>query len=163
MIYLRTIVLFLFHCNVRSINKNLSSLELYIDQLILKPDVIICSEAWLQVAYGMIKLNGYKHYNNESMMNKADGVIIYVRDNIKHSVNIEIIDKLKVISVVIESNNKTNLKISGIYRCFDYDVIVHYSRGRVRFIVFPRERQTIRGIVDVQSPREYYVLSTDVS
>ena len=55
------------------------------------------------------------------MINKADRAIINVKNNIKHSSCVEQVGELKIISILIEIN-KCKIKISGLYRCFGYDV-----------------------------------------
>uniref|UniRef100_A0ABD2W639 BTB domain-containing protein n=1 Tax=Trichogramma kaykai TaxID=54128 RepID=A0ABD2W639_9HYME len=87
-----------------------------------KPDVIICTEAWLKDCMMFIELNGYKRKDNQSRINRSDGVVIYVKDNLNFEFSLEQYGLLKVISAVIRIDNDRSYKVSGLYRCHDYDV-----------------------------------------
>ena len=60
-------------------------------------------------------------YTNNSRINKADGVIIHVKKNLKHSANVETYGKLQMLNISLNLDNGLT-KISGIYRCHDYPV-----------------------------------------
>ena len=111
----------ILHFNIRSISKNIHSLEMYINLLNKKPEVIVCSEAWLRCCTGFINIDGYKYYDNNSKLNKSDGVIIYIKEDLVHSFIIEEFGKLKIVSVEVIVANVNKIKISGFYRCFNYD------------------------------------------
>ena len=74
----------ILHVNIRSISKNVSTkISLNLDSLICKlqnkPDVIICSEAWLKYRMDSINLPDYVHFNNKSRLNRSDGVIMFIK------------------------------------------------------------------------------------
>ena len=69
--------LLILHVNIRSIRKNFIKLEAMINSFISKPDVIICSESWLIDDIKFVNLTGYNRLDNNSRINKADGVVIY--------------------------------------------------------------------------------------
>ena len=111
----------ILHVNIRSINKNINSLELYLNLLNNKPDVIVCSEAWLRSCNGFVNIDQYNYYSNDSKINKSDGVVVFVKENLTHSFYVEQFRNLKVASVEVILPNIKKVKISGFYRCFDYD------------------------------------------
>lgn len=110
------------HVNIRSIQKNILKLETMLSSFKHKPDVIICTEAWLMDSIKFINITGYTHFKNNSRINKADGVIIYVKSNLQYQTINEQFNDLKITSLLIELTNKSIFKISGLYRCHDYEI-----------------------------------------
>ena len=51
-----------------------------------KPDAVICSESSLVDNIHFVTTDGYEHFVNNSMINVCDGVITYVKSNIKYQV-----------------------------------------------------------------------------
>ena len=70
------------------------------------------SRAWEFVR----KLPGYKLYYNESKINRADGVIIYVSEEIDEVTEIIKIGNLKILNSTIKMNNNKKVEISSLYR-----------------------------------------------
>ena len=68
---------FMVHLNVRSLNTNFNKLELFIEHLVIKPDIIVCTETWLLSCYTFFEMNDYNIFYNSSNNNRADGVVIY--------------------------------------------------------------------------------------
>lgn len=69
----------ILYVNIRSLNANFHNLEIFIESLINKPFVIICAETWNLEYYKFYQLPGYKIYYNNSRVNKADGVVMYIK------------------------------------------------------------------------------------
>lgn len=111
----------LMHVNIRSLNANYEKLELLIASLITKPHVIVCSETWNLPYQNMFSLENYTCYYNNSHINKADGVIIYISNDLEHSTTTEVAGQCKILTTCVKINPTRVLKISGIYRCHDYD------------------------------------------
>lgn len=111
--------LFILHLNIRSVTNNIELLEAYLHNFQTKPDIIYCSESWLMHLKGFIDIDGYNMYTNESTLNRADGVVVFVSNKLSHTHETEIIGKLKVSNVTLEANHK-KLKVSGVYRCHDF-------------------------------------------
>lgn len=114
--------LLILHVNIRSIRKNLLKLETMINTFKYKPDIIICSEAWLIDNIMFIHIPGYTHFENNSRINKADGVILYVKSNLQFQTINEQINELRITSLLIKLTNNSIIKISGLYRCHDYEI-----------------------------------------
>ena len=51
--------LLILHINIRSIKKNISKIEIIINRLVHKPDIVICSEAWLKEKNQFVDIPGY--------------------------------------------------------------------------------------------------------
>lgn len=66
--------------NIRRITKNHTKLETFLERLQNKPDIIICTETGNidNNNKNFFKLSGYNMYRNESFINIADGVILYI-------------------------------------------------------------------------------------
>lgn len=110
----------IFYVNVRSLNANFNKLELTIASLKIKPIIIVCVETWNLVKYEQFSIKEYKIYYNQSKINKSDGVVIYVRDNIESAPKIECIDRLNLMNINIKTNNYyNNIEISALYRSHD--------------------------------------------
>lgn len=112
--------LIIMHINIRSLNKNMNNLNIYVKRLHHKPHVIVCTETWNIGYHNMFHLENYDTYYNHSSINKADGVIMFVDSSLNHTITLEHIDKLNILSCVVNIN-KANIIISGIYRCHNYD------------------------------------------
>lgn len=106
----------ILYLNIRSINANFASLEIFVESLISKPFYICCSEAWVIDNPNFFQLNGYNMYYNESDLNKADGVVVYIKDCIIEETEIVQIDKLRIANSTIKMSNGSNVEISALYR-----------------------------------------------
>ncbi|KAL7288544.1 hypothetical protein TKK_0017286 [Trichogramma kaykai] len=105
--------------NIRRLNNNIGLLEAYVTGLTVKPKVIICTETWLLECPNLYNMCNYKTYYNHGNINMADGVVIYVRDDVIHSVKIVEYEAFKVLEcdLVFGENNKRQLSITSLYRC----------------------------------------------
>lgn len=112
----------ILHVNVRSLNANYHNLETLINRLDSKPDVIVCTETWKLDYYKYYQLDNYTVHYNHGDVNKADGVVIYVKTTLSYSSTIENIGPCKILSIILRINQAMSLKITGIYRCHDINV-----------------------------------------
>lgn len=110
---------FILLVNIRSLNANHTKLQAFIANLDYKPSIIICSETWNLEYHHYFSLPNYKMYYNNSKINQADGVIVFISEHITESTSIITLDKLSILhsSIVIEKNKK--IEISAIYRSHD--------------------------------------------
>lgn len=102
--------------NVRSLDANFSSLELFMERLKSKPDILICTESWRLQNINFYKIKEYVHYYNHSDINQSDGVVIYVRKGISHRLEITCNNQSIFMSTIIHCHD-VELKVSAIYRC----------------------------------------------
>ena len=108
----------ILHVNIRSLNSNLVHLQTLVERLKVKPSIIICSEAWLLNCTEFGDLTGYLCFSNNSIINKADGLLMYINDKLQTDTIVEEYGSLKILSTTLEIKNNELIKISGIYRCF---------------------------------------------
>ena len=107
----------ILYVNIRSLNANFNKLAIFIKQLIKKPSVIICSETWQLKFPKLYKLEGYKMYYNKSVIDKADGAVMYIKENLKENTEILTFENLRIINSKITIENNIFLEISALYRC----------------------------------------------
>ena len=104
--------------NIRSLNANFSKLQVFLYELEIQPN-IVCTETWNLEHSSLFNIVGYKMFYNNSKINKSDGVIIYIKDNITEITEIIQIGKIKIINSKISLENKKKLLLSSIYRSHD--------------------------------------------
>ncbi|XP_074102043.1 uncharacterized protein LOC141529430 [Cotesia typhae] len=109
----------ILHLNVRGLNTNFETLELFIEELRIKPDIIVCSETWSLPCYTFFMIKDYDCYYNHSKINKADGVVMYIKKSLNSSVVIDVVGNLKIISASVKLKNNNVIKVSSFYRCHD--------------------------------------------
>ena len=107
----------ILHVNIRGLRTNLNFLEIFIENLIKKPDIIVCSETGRLPCYKYYNLNNYVSYYNHGSLNKSDGCIVYIKNTIVESTCIESIDNFKYINSIIKLNNNISIKVTSLYRC----------------------------------------------
>lgn len=123
----------IMHVNIRSISQNLVKLEALLESFQNKPQIVVCSEAWLKDNNNFIDIPGYEYFVNDSSINKCDGVVLYIKSILKFETITEEFNNLKVTSIIISLSNNIKFKISGFYRCFDY-VTESFLKDFVEFI-----------------------------
>lgn len=84
----KTCGLSVLHINIRSLDKHFVDLEALIRTHLRNIDVIVCTETWKIHHLQMYSLEGFHSYYNNGNINKNDGVVIYIKNNLKHSVNL---------------------------------------------------------------------------
>lgn len=105
--------------NIRSINANFCKLNVFIENLEVKPCIIVCTETRILEHYTAFSLDGYKIYYNNSKINITDGVILYIKDNIKEETDTIKLGRLSILKSVIQLDNNKKFVISAIYRAHD--------------------------------------------
>lgn len=109
----------ILHINIRSLNANLSLLESFINDLKSKPQIIVCSEVWTLNCPYLYNIDNYYLYYNESKINIADGVVIYIRKDINHNVSIVKYGRSTILNCSIRLADECKILVSGMYRCHD--------------------------------------------
>ena len=105
--------------NIRSLSANLNKLIVFIDNLKVKPSIIVCTETWNIEYINIFNIKDYKIYYNNSKINRSDGVVIYIRENISDVTRTIEHDNLKILNTCIKLNDGKTLELSAIYRCHD--------------------------------------------
>lgn len=67
------------HFNIRSYNKNIDNVLILLEDLKVKFDLIVLTEAWLECGNNLTDLEGYDVYSTEIHWNRNDGVIVYCK------------------------------------------------------------------------------------
>lgn len=106
--------------NIRRLNVNLSLLESLLAGLVLKPQIIVCTETWSLIDFNMYQIENYQIYYNHGNINNADGVVIYIRDDVQHNVKIVEYDTFRVLECVVTLGDCSHLCITALYRCHDF-------------------------------------------
>lgn len=105
----------IFHQNIRSVNKNIDEFKILLRQVSTNIDCIILTETWKIENIDIYKMPNYEIIYNNGCFNKSDGVIVYIRNNIKYTYNIIVKNGVHVIEMVLNLNNR-KIKIFPIYR-----------------------------------------------
>lgn len=108
--------------NIRSIDANFNKLQVFLESLETKPNVIVCTETRVLENYLIYGLDGYKIYYNHSNINVTDGVVLYIREGITEETNTVNQGRLSIINSTIFLNNKNKLLISALYRAHDLPI-----------------------------------------
>ena len=111
--------------NIRSLNKNISKLEILLQQMKFNPSVIFVTETWLHCNKTFI--HSLKNYNYISRpgSNKAGGTGLFIHSNIDYNIinNLQFnLDNCEDLWVEIELNNNNKITLGSIYRHPTYDI-----------------------------------------
>lgn len=80
-------------------------------------DVVILTETW-EYNTGYFNLDNYDIIYNDSKINKADGVLVYVKKNLIYTYEIIALDKVKFIRLLFNKNGN-NVALTAVYKCHD--------------------------------------------
>lgn len=106
----------LFHTNIRSVAKNYSELQVLISLLDQDFDIIVLTETFCVVDLNLYKLSVYSCYYNNSSLNKNDGVIVYVKTNLEHKIEIQQYPQSNIFRISVKLNNYCNVVVNAIYK-----------------------------------------------
>jgi len=113
----------ILHINIRSFNRNSDELNVFIDRLGVKPDILVLTETWFSSNY-TDDLCGYGAYHVYRENKRGGGVSIYVRNSIKCTLlpdHSYVGDNFEICSCAI-SVGERRLVVHGIYRPPDRDI-----------------------------------------
>lgn len=105
----------LFHNNVRSINKNIDEISIFLAQQKNPFDCIVLTETHQIDNLDKYNIPGYNLIYNYGKVNKFDGTGVYLKENITHNVNVMKFHDVAVIKLEVNFNNKKML-ILALYR-----------------------------------------------
>ena len=74
----------------------------------------------------------YRMYYNESKINRSDGVVLYISEDITETTEIIQINRLKIVNTKISLENNRNITLSSIYRSHD----IHKTEFLMNFKTF---------------------------
>ena len=105
--------------NIRGLQTNHKNLELFIKNFSHKPDIIVCTETGILPCHNLYNLNDYNYgtYYNQSKINKADGVLVYINNELNVTTNTIEVGRVKFLNTTILLKEGRKLKITSLYRC----------------------------------------------
>lgn len=105
----------LIHLNIRSIAKNIDELKVFLHQFESKYDIIVLSETFKIYDINLFNIKGYRILYNGGEVNKNDGVVVYVGEDLKYEAEIFTLDRINILNVnVIKGISK--FLVTAIYR-----------------------------------------------
>lgn len=76
----------ILHANIRSIDKNFIDFTVFLHRLCILPDIIVLSECWLSKTDAIPSLKHYVNYHTSNHINQNDGIVIYVKSMLIHTI-----------------------------------------------------------------------------
>jgi len=104
----------ILHLNIRSVHHNIDEFLLLMESIKTPIDLILLGETW-GCKWHVLDIPGYVLHFSGSNINKADGLIMYIRNNIPHSVTHIISNEFTFSHLKFKIDN-TNFKIVATYR-----------------------------------------------
>lgn len=105
----------IFHTNIRSIDKNLDELLVLLEQFSDDFDVIILSETLNVEDLDLYKINSYDIFYSHGNLNRNDGVVVYIKANMKYKCSTIKIGDISGLKLNISLYNKSII-LTSTYR-----------------------------------------------
>lgn len=133
----------IFHQNIRSAARNLDELRVFLECLTVQFDVIVLTETFQVKDLSIYKLHGYNVMYNEGSVNKNDGVMVFVREDLNcESCTMEL---SRTMALVVDIHlQHLSVKITSIYRSHD---IVLSDFNQALLVYLNRTEQTKHHII----------------
>lgn len=104
-----------FHTNIRSIDRNVDELNIFLAGIKHDFDVIILTETFRLHSTGIYGKSGYDLFYNEGDINKNDGVLVYIKKIHQYTVNVCDVNRIKMLQVSMTYFGE-KIKIFALYR-----------------------------------------------
>jgi Endonuclease-reverse transcriptase len=121
----------ILHINCRSLNKNLSKLEQFLNYINLKPLVIALSETWIKQSapVNYFSINNYNFISKPRSKNKrGGGVALYIHNSLEFTeikIPVSATDEtFDLCAIEIKNNSGANIIIAEIYKPPDTNISV---------------------------------------
>lgn len=112
----------IFHCNIRSLNKNINELKILLQGLGNNFKAIVLTETFFIQDVQLINLPGYNTFYNFGNLNSHDGIVIYLDCDIqKYFCNIIELEQIKLLHLNIGFMEKKLIYLE----CIDHLPHVH--------------------------------------
>lgn len=105
----------IFHLNIRSISENLDQLILHLKQYTTQFDILVLTETFKIYDLNIFSLPGYNMVYNNGDVNKNDGVVVYVRENIRFGHRVIPLGEIKLLQLDFIVGGK-RIILSAVYR-----------------------------------------------
>lgn len=135
----------ILHMNIRSIRKNGDEFFLMLEQTTEKFDILVLTETFTVDDLYMFRKPGYNLAYSNGGINKNDGVIVYINDELDATHEIVNIDQLKAIEIKF-IRNKESFLLTAIYRppCTS---VIDFNGAMERYLKTMKNRYTYHIIV----------------
>lgn len=107
------------HMNIRSLRKHFEELEVFLAEFVEGPDVIILSETFEINNINLYVINGYEVEYNGGKINRNDGVVAYVRSDIRYNSETYIHNGLNILRIELLNSDGSVVGVNALYRPFD--------------------------------------------
>lgn len=104
-----------FHTNIRSLSKNFDSLKIFLARITVSFDVIVLTETYQLLDIDVFNMDGYDIIYNNGNINKNDGVIVLIKNNLEYTYQIVEIGPINALQLNINVN-KIKYEVLCIYR-----------------------------------------------
>lgn len=101
--------------NIRSIGRNFPGLLVLLQQIGFELDILVLTECWLSCCPNIPSLDNYDYYKTSNNANQNEGVVVYIKNNIKVIVEEPQFDEGNCIVLKID-----NIAVVCIYRSPSY-------------------------------------------
>jgi len=106
----------LLHLNIRSLQKHFDELSIFLNQFSNPEiDIIILSETFILSDINCFQIPGYNAFYNEADFNLHDGTVVYVKESVNASVNIQRLNEVTILRAIFQFNGVGH-GLSGFYR-----------------------------------------------
>lgn len=106
----------ILHQNIRSISKNIDEMDVYLSQINTDFECIVFTETFQINDLGLFCRNGYGLIYNNGGINKNDGVVVFLKNNLEYKSNIVSLDVWNIIEIEIKISKNENVLITAVYR-----------------------------------------------
>lgn len=126
----------LFHVNIRSVRKHFDDLILFLETKRKKFDIIVLTEVWIKEdEISKFQILGYKSVIQDRTSDVSGGVIIYISNYLKFSVELFSSREVELVKLTV------NVLISS--KPFEIDIIAIYRNYKFDFSYFRRDLQRV--------------------
>lgn len=101
--------------NIRSLAKNIEDFEIFLSHFEERFDCIVLTETWKIGNINLHKIEGYDIIYNNGQYNQNDGIVIYIKNDLDYTYQIDTINNVSVINLNIQLSKYT-INIIALYK-----------------------------------------------
>lgn len=116
--------------NIRSLNANFDGLNVLLQRLQFECDIIVLSECWMSCVRNLPVLDGYLSMSTSSHYNQNDGVVVFVKNNIRASLEEPIMEEANCLIIKVNGD----VAVVAIYRPFCFKTINNFLTSLQKII-----------------------------
>lgn len=111
--------------NIRSIQQNFKSFLVTLQRLSTPLDIIILTECWLSADVHPSQIPGYRSYATKNNLNRAGGVVAYVRENWSETVSEPCFEEAEGLMI----NLSSSVTVFGVYRSPSFTQVTKFIKN----------------------------------